>query len=220
MPFPSELEVLTATIYPPRAKGDATRAAKNFILSGIKYDRIAYEGSDQQAIEFTITSLMDHIGGSSMEQFFSGVDWLVPMPGHGLHRPGSLWVPLRIAEALHAAGVGHRVEPCISRQEPVIKSAFAKPGERPTTKTHYSSFGLESRLVPPQSVLLVDDLVTKGATLVGGAARVLERFPSIEIRAFAIARVQDVEFENTSEMFAPLQQTICYEHDIDDVYRM
>ena len=41
---------------------------------------------------------------------------------------------------------------------------------------------------PPSQVVLVDDVVTKGRTLLAAAARLHEAFPTIDIRAFALLR--------------------------------
>jgi adenine/guanine phosphoribosyltransferase-like PRPP-binding protein len=43
-------------------------------------------------------------------------------------------------------------------------------------------------LEPPTRIVLVDDFVTRGATLVGACSRVAEAFPGAEIRAFAAVR--------------------------------
>lgn len=53
-------------------------------------------------------------------------------------------------------------------------------------------------LVPtPRRITVVDDFVTKGATLLAAASRVQEAFPEAEVRAFALVRtkglVADIE---------------------------
>jgi orotate phosphoribosyltransferase len=40
----------------------------------------------------------------------------------------------------------------------------------------------------PDRVLLVDDVITRGATLIAAAARLREAFPDVSIQAFALAR--------------------------------
>jgi len=44
-------------------------------------------------------------------------------------------------------------------------------------------------LFEPEEVILVDDVVTRGATIIGGVNRLKEAFPSAEIRAFAMMRL-------------------------------
>jgi hypothetical protein len=70
----------------------------------------------------------------------------------------------------------------------VPKSATAARGARPTVSCHFESFLMERSSVDPASVVLIDDVITKGRTLLAAAARVREAFPHAEIRAFALLR--------------------------------
>lgn len=220
MPFPSELRVLSAVIYPPRAENEPTRIARNFVLERIKGDRIAFDGATVQAIEYTVGRLLDHLPATTDTRYFDGVEWLVPLPGHSLYREGALWPSLRIANALLDAGVGNHVCSCIRRVVPVPKSAWASPGERPTPRTHYESFRVEPQLIPPPEVLLVDDVVTRGSTMIGASARLMESFPELpRIRAFSIARTERVTLNRNADMFAPLKQTITYDEQSDSAVR-
>lgn len=64
---------------------------------------------------------------------------------------------------------------------------------------HYASFGMEPAAVRPKRraaptrprVLLVDDVVTRGRTLLAAAARVREALPGWEVRGFALLRTLD-----------------------------
>ncbi len=40
----------------------------------------------------------------------------------------------------------------------------------------------------PEKIVLVDDVVTKGASLISAAYRIKDQFPNAEIKAFAVAR--------------------------------
>jgi adenine/guanine phosphoribosyltransferase-like PRPP-binding protein len=53
---------------------------------------------------------------------------------------------------------------------------------------HYDSFEVESRPSPPLQITLIDDVVTKGRTLLAAASRVHEACPDSQIRAFALLR--------------------------------
>ena len=47
---------------------------------------------------------------------------------------------------------------------------------------------VDAQLIGSKRVLIVDDFVTKGATILAGASRVAEAFPDAEVRAFALVR--------------------------------
>jgi hypoxanthine phosphoribosyltransferase len=53
---------------------------------------------------------------------------------------------------------------------------------------HYESFAVDSGTAAPAEILLVDDVVTKGRTLLAAATRLQEAFPNARIRAFALLR--------------------------------
>lgn len=48
--------------------------------------------------------------------------------------------------------------------------------------------------VPPTAFVLVDDVITRGATMIAAAARLRDLYPDIPIAAFAIARTSN-EFQ-------------------------
>jgi len=120
--------------------------------------------------------------------FFQANTTLVPTPKSSLMQPNTLWVPLRIATALVGMGLGKEVAPCLVRDKPVAKSASSLPSERPTVIEHYESMSVQGRLSKPDDILLVDDVMTRGATLLGAANRLADIFPQIRIRAFAAMR--------------------------------
>jgi len=120
--------------------------------------------------------------------FFQPDVILVPTPKSSLMRPNTLWVPERIAAALVEAGLGKEVVPCLVRSKSVSKAALSRPQERPTPAEHYESMGVQKRLSKPGEVMLVDDVVTRGATLLGAANRLADVFPQTRIRAFAAMR--------------------------------
>jgi hypothetical protein len=124
---------------------------------------------------------------------------LVAMPGCAPRppgRPGALWVPRRICEELCAAGFGRRVEALLARRTPVRKSALAARGARPGVEEHFDSLAVAPRAAElamaggVARITLVDDVITKGATLLAGARRLAEVFPGATVQAFALVRTQ------------------------------
>jgi hypothetical protein len=86
------------------------------------------------------------------------------------------------------AKLGQGVSVLLRRRELVPKSAFARPEDRPKARRHYESMEVTEPLARPKKVLLVDDVITRGATLIGCATRLEETFPGLEIRAFGLLR--------------------------------
>ena len=78
--------------------------------------------------------------------------------------------------------------PGLRRISAVRKSATAARGARPSVATHYASFAIERPTVVPASVVLIDDVITRGRTLLAAATRLREAFPCAQIRAFALLR--------------------------------
>jgi predicted amidophosphoribosyltransferase len=120
--------------------------------------------------------------------FFDVTDVLVPVPGSTPNATGRLWAAEHLAVALVNEGLGGAAWSGLHRVRAVCKSATAAPGHRPTVNVHYESFSMERLAVPPAKIVLVDDVVTKGRTLLAAASRVHEAFPSAQIRAFALVR--------------------------------
>ena len=130
----------------------------------------------QQAADST------HLAG-----FFLADDVLVPVPGSSAKVRG-LWVAASLADALVREGLGALAWPGLRRICAVRKSATAAPGARPTVDAHYASFLMENPPRELRSVILIDDVITKGRTLLAAASRLQEALPGTHIRAFALLR--------------------------------
>lgn len=120
---------------------------------------------------------------------------LVPAPKSSLLKPGTLWVPERLTTAMARNGLGRSSEPCLERTRAVPRSSGQRDGaKRPKALQHYESMNVRKLLFEPEEIILVDDVVTRGATIMGGVNRLREAFPDSKIRAFAMMRVMsDVE---------------------------
>jgi hypothetical protein len=128
---------------------------------------------------------------------------LVPVPGSTAVQP-AVWVGERLAWCLRDVGLAAQVWPVLRRRHAVRKSAFAAAGERPSVLEHYASFAVERAIAggTPMAVsplrgeprvaglqlTLVDDVVTRGRTLLAAAARIRDTFPGATICAFALLR--------------------------------
>jgi phosphoribosylpyrophosphate synthetase len=124
---------------------------------------------------------------SQLTGFFRDTDVLVPVPRSSTKSCGK-WVAADLARALVQEGLGTMAWPGLHRVCAVPKSATAAPGARPSVSRHFESFLMERLPVDPASVVLIDDVITRGRTLLAAAARVREAFPRAQIRAFALLR--------------------------------
>ena len=121
--------------------------------------------------------------------FFGPDTTLIPVPGRAPRRSAdTLWVPERICQELQRVGLAREIWPALRRAHVVPKSAFAAPGERPALQTHLDSLALTSAVPPTGKLLLVDDFVTKGRTLLAAAQTLSQSMPQVEVRAFAVVR--------------------------------
>ena len=122
---------------------------------------------------------------------------LVPVPRSSPIPKGALWPAGRICDTLIEYGLAQESIPCLERIEAVPKSAYAAPGERPSAQKHYDTLAVSQALIQPSRITLIDDVVTRGRTLLAAATRISEAFPGTEVRALAIVRtmgfVSDLE---------------------------
>jgi predicted amidophosphoribosyltransferase len=128
-----------------------------------------------------------------------------------------LWVGREICQVLVARGLGKEVHPYVERANAVPKSAFALPADRPKPSTHYASFVVTRSLFPPRSITLVDDVITKGATLIAAASCISSAFPDCEVRAFALIRTMSQQEVNS--ILDPCLGTITFNSARDSTHR-
>lgn len=171
--------------YTPRPNSDDSKHAKESTLA-LKRDEAHPNGTCQSA---HLTRLMSQQLEKHNFEFFRSKPVLVPVPKSSPMRPGDLWVPQRIADNMVKEGLGRDVQPCLRRHTAVPKSAYSHPSNRPKARQHYDSLSVEA-LTDVDDLVLVDDVVTRGATFLGAASRLQDQFQNSTIRAFALIRTQ------------------------------
>jgi predicted amidophosphoribosyltransferase len=130
---------------------------------------------------------------SVLAGFFDASDVLIPVPGsepRSRSASSGMSVTEHLAAALVREGLGRCAWAGLHRVSAVSKSATAAAGERPTVGKHYDSFAVEcvDEIPGAAQIVLIDDVVTKGRTLLAAATRLHEAFPRARIRAFALLR--------------------------------
>jgi predicted amidophosphoribosyltransferase len=125
-----------------------------------------------------------------LAEFFRAIDVLIPIPASEPSRSNRDYLPDRLAAAFVAEGLASSAWMGLLRVRAVAKSGTAAPGRRPTVLAHYDSMSVVpgSDLPGDARLLLIDDVVTKGRTLLAAAMRLHEAFPQAHITAFALLR--------------------------------
>ncbi|HWM91420.1 MAG TPA: hypothetical protein VN493_11705 [Thermoanaerobaculia bacterium] len=182
--------------YTPRpTPGNEEQARSKRVCHGIKQD--AYWDANTRLIPFAADKLKEGLTPELADLLAPDVV-LVPTPGSApMKQRDALWVPRRICQELVAVGLGGRWEPWLARHTAVQKSAFASRGQRPSAQVHYDSMRVERRVTDqerPTRITLVDDVLTKGSTLLAGASLLAEAFPGVPVRVFALIRTMGFAF--------------------------
>ena len=183
----TELEFGSLLSYSPRGISEPERNAREVMLH-IKYDK--YFGKPPILMSNFISDLLKKdIGNLPFSNFFDNEPILVPIPNSSLMQADTLWVPHRLATALHEKGFGMGVANMLHRKIPLPKAATSRPQDRPKAANHCQSLEIQETITLPKHILLIDDVITRGATLLGAANKLNKAYPGVNIRAFAAMRV-------------------------------
>lgn len=188
--FPPDLPFGSYLAYPsPPQTTDEEQNAKANVLR-IKNESRLSPDTRYNLIEYTVRRLAyaAREKDSVLRDLLNGSLTLIPMPRRGILQKDSVWAPLTIAKTMVALGLGKDVLPIVRRTVASPKSAYAQPGRRPDPIDHYNSMAIDKPMLMPGRVLLIDDVITRGATFSGAAARLLEVEPKLEIFTFGLAR--------------------------------
>ena len=143
----------------------------------------------------------DSLNTLPFADYFSPDTVLVPTPSSSLSKSYSQWIPRKIAAKMADNGLGKSSELLMRVKYVPRSSGQRKRSKRPTPQQHYESFGIIKPPFDPKEIVLVDDVITRGSTVMGGVRRLAEAFPNARIRVFAAMRsISSVgEFTNVSD---------------------
>lgn len=178
----ARLAFASCYVYSP--DGESAICARSRLLCAL-----LKEGDARFLVKYAARVREQTQSGAVLAGFFLSGDLLVPVPRSAPKVRGS-WAAAELAQALVREGVGAETWPGLQRVFAVPKSATAAKGSRPSVARHYDSFRLAPPQARPASVMIIDDVISRGRTLLAAAARVREAFPEAKIRAFALLRTQ------------------------------
>ncbi|MBI1374554.1 MAG: hypothetical protein GC159_17695 [Phycisphaera sp.] len=154
------------------------------IVNAIKNDQALAEGTlASEAIAQVLSQVVKD--QTNLQQVFDGKAALIPIPRSARRSKDALWPSLRIANALCKHGLGSEVLIAVERHKN-IRSAHTSGRNRPTVDEHLET--LRSCLplnAKPRRIILVDDVITKGATAWACRGVLQDEVPAADIITFA-----------------------------------
>ena len=183
----NRLEFAALLSYTPREGGEIGQRSRDLMLA-LKDGRVT--GSPPTPFSSTISSFIKNNAAAlePLTSFLSPNAVLVPVPKSALWKEGSLWVPDQLASSMVRVGLGGRASRLLVRTEAIPKAATSISSNRPTPLKHYQTLAVQKDLMPTPEIVLVDDVVTSGAAMLGSANRLFESYGDTPIRGFAAMR--------------------------------
>src|SRR2546427_9466178 len=200
----SEVEFGSLLAYSPHGnsvKEEESKAA----MRNLKNDNALSSGI--LTSEYVARAIKKDLGKFPFANYFNPNTILIPTPKSSLLKKDMLWVPQRITKALINNGLGKTSEECLERVIALPRSSKSTPANRPKPLQHYESMSVKELLFDPEEIVLVDDVVTRGATILGAVNKLTEVFPNARIRAFVVMRTMSNP-EEFSEIVDPCVGTI------------
>ena len=180
----SEVKFGSLLTYTPRGN-----LSKHFesrtVMRNLKNDVVLKSGI--LISEYIALDIKKNLRKYPFSDYFNENTTLIPIPKSSLPQKDELWVPQRITRALENNGLGKNEE-CLIREIPLSRSSKVSAPNRPKALQHYDSMKVKDLLFKPREIVLVDDVITRGATALGSINRIAEAFPNTKIRVFAAMR--------------------------------
>ncbi len=167
--------------YSPWGHSEAERRSRDYRYMLKNEQTVEYGGKTMFMSEVVPKAILESKSTLPFMTLFENDPVLVPVTRSSLLQPNSLWVGLKVATAMQRAGLGSTVSQSLAREYAV--------GTKASAEEHYDSQRVEQKLLTePKHILLVDDFVTRGATMIASALRLWETYPKADIAGFAPIR--------------------------------
>lgn len=146
---------------------------------------------------------------TALREFLNPKVTLVPVPKSSLIQADTLWPSKIIADELFNKGFGKTVSTYLTRTLPIHKSSNSYSADtRPSVQDQLNTLDVYRDLLDfPDEITLIDDVITAGRTSYACALKLVEAFPNVTIRVFAMVRT--ISFEpDVSKVVNPQVGTI------------
>jgi predicted amidophosphoribosyltransferase len=143
-----------------------------------------------------------HAGGV-FDGIFTEQSVLVPVPRSAPQLENSLWPGLAIAQALHSRGIGGAVLPMVARTRRITKSATASAGARPSPSEHAETMAVTIDMFFDRPIVLVDDIITKGATMLGASQAIHAVRADLAVCGFSLLRTLPYSETDAKDFASP-----------------
>ena len=174
--------------YSPYGQTDVEKQSRT-ITYDLKGDKHINIGSEHPLIsDYLVGLIKKKLDTLEFVDFFNEDTVLVPAPSSSMLQSDSIWVPEHLTNALVKIGIGKDSKSCLERVYAVAKSSKVSPEKRPKVIEHYNSMAVQKILDEPKEILVVDDVITSGSTLLGAVNRLADAFPNAKFRGFAFIR--------------------------------
>lgn len=178
--LPSSIPFASLLVYSPRGESEVSKDSRTVCYS-LKQGKPAY-------ITQAVTRLAQVWQAEDMDDHFGKNVILVPAPRSSPLVSGALWPAEVICREIVAQGLAKAVQPALKRITRVTKSAGAR--ERPDIHKHIETIEATPWLSDGEAprITIVDDVITRGATLYASRVLIGEAMPRADVQVFAVVR--------------------------------
>jgi predicted amidophosphoribosyltransferase len=169
--------------YSPRGTSDASKESRKW--------RDAVKFMHPQPIATAMDLLARDLGKTQLDEILTTDAVIVPAPRSAPNVEGGLWPADLLGREIAKRKLVGGVAPLLRRTRAVPKAAFASPSERPTAQTHFDTIALTDSATmfsPAGRIVVLDDVVTRGAMLLACVSRIAVAYPGTEVVGFAMLR--------------------------------
>lgn len=184
--LPSEVAFASFLVYNPsrvRFPSDLSRKSRT-VMRAVKSETASWARKQRLG-----ERLAQEVGEEIREEFLGAETTLVPMPGHAPMKDARAhWSARELCEHFVHSGLGAQWLPLLERAHAVAKSSTSNSDARPTAQMHFESLRARADLGAGASITVIDDVITRGATMLAAVGRLKQALPGVHVRGFALIR--------------------------------